>query len=318
MATVVASDAAMIRPETVLSMLDGDVAVETVDFDGEADPSEAAVDAEALIVGVEDEVPSTVFEACDQLQIVARAGVGVENIDVAAAADDGVAVTNVPDYCNEEVSSHAVALLLAGVRRLGVYDGAVDRGQWDWQDGQPTHRLNTKTVGFLSFGSIAERTAEKLAPFGCELVAADPYVEAETMAEYGVEKVPFDELLDHADHVSIHAPLTDETRGLFDREAFRRMSEMAVLVNVGRGPIVDEEALAWALDNGEIAAAGIDVLESDSPTESPLADRDDVFLTPHAAFYSEESLTDLNEQLGRDIGAVFAGERPEGLVEPED
>ena len=318
MATIVASDAAMIRPDTVQSVLDADVAIETVDLGVEADTAEAAADAEVLIVGVEDEVPSTVFEECDRLQIVARAGVGVENIDVEAAADYGVTVTNVPDYCNEEVSSHAVSLLLAGVRRLGVYDRAADRGQWNWQDGRPIHRLNTKTVGFLSFGSIAKRTADKLGGFGCDLVAADPYVDSEAMADYGVEKVPFDELLDYADHVSVHAPLTEETRHLFDREAFERMSEMAVLVNVGRGPIVDEEALVWALDNDEIAAAGLDVLESESPEESPVAERDDVFLTPHAAFYSEESLTDLNEQLGRDIRAVFDDERPEGIVDPEE
>jgi len=225
----------MIRPDTVQTVLAADARIETVDLGVEVDTAEAAADAEALIVGVEDEVPSTVFEECDQLQILARAGVGVENIDVAAAADHGVTVTNVPDYCNEEVSSHAVALLLAGVRRLGVYDGAVDRGQWNWQDGQPIHRLSTKTVGFHSFGTLAKRTAEKLSALGCDLVAADPFVEADEMADCGVEKVSPDDLFTRADHISIYAPLTD-----------------------------------------------------------------------------------LNEQLGRDIGAVFDGDQPEGAVDPEN
>jgi D-3-phosphoglycerate dehydrogenase len=317
MATVVTSDAAVIHPDTVQSVLGEEVTVRRAEFSAEDDIIDAAADATALIVGVDDQVTATVFDRCDGLRIVASAGVGVDNIDVEAAAEHDVTVVNVPEYCTEEVSTHAVSLLLAGVRRLGVYDRAVERGQWNWQDGRPIHRLREQTIGFLSFGKLAKRTAEKLASFECELVAADPYVEADEMAEYGVEKVAMDELLDHADHVSIHAPLTEETRHLFDRDAFRKMSDMAVLVNVGRGPVVDEEALRWALENGEIAAAGLDVLESDSPEESPLAERDDVIMTPHAAFYSEESVTDLNEHLAHDIQAVFDGQEPEGLIEPK-
>jgi len=203
------------------------------------------------------------------------------------------------------------------VRRLNVYDRSVKGGQWSWTDGQPIHRLTGETVGFLSFGQLAKATAEKLAGFDCRLVAADPFVDGEAMAEYGVEKVGFDELLDVADHVSIHAPLTDETHHLFDRDAFKRMSETAVVVNVGRGGIVDEEALAWALRNDEIAAAALDVIEEEPLTDSPLADRDDVLLTPHAAFYSEESIDELNEWIATDILAVLAGEKPEGYVDPE-
>ena len=317
MATVVTSDAAVIHPETIQSVLGDEATIERATISAEDDIIDAAADATALIVGVDEQVTARVFDRCEGLRIVASAGVGVDNIDVEAAGDHDVTVVNVPEYCTEEVSTHAVSLLLAGVRRLGVYDRAVERGQWNWQDGRPIHRLSERTVGFLSFGKLAERTAEKLAGFDCELVAADPYVDSEEMADSGVEKVAMDELLDHADHVSVHAPLTEETRHLFDREAFGKMSEMAVLVNVGRGPIVDEEALRWALENDEIGAACVDVLESDSPEESPLAERDDVIMTPHAAFYSEESVTDLNEHLARDIRAVFDGDEPEGLVAPE-
>jgi D-3-phosphoglycerate dehydrogenase len=226
-------------------------------------------------------------------------------------------VVNVPDYCREEVSTHAVSLLLASIRRLNVYDRSVKGGRWDWADGAPIHRLTGETVGFLSFGQLAKATAEKLAGFNCDIVAADPYVEADEMAALGVEKVPLDELLETADHVSVHAPLTDDTRHLFDRDAFRKMSETAVLVNVGRGPIVEEDALVWALENDEIAAAGLDVLEDEPLTDSSLADRDDVILTPHTAFYSEESLTDLNEHIGHDIRSVFDGEEPAGYIDPE-
>ena len=317
MATVVVSEDAMIRPETLQSVLGEEAAVVSAALDDAEAIVAAASEASGLVVDVNTPVPAVVFEACDRLEIVSRAGVGVDGVDVPAAADHGVTVTNVPDYCRDEVATHAVSLLLASVRRLNVYDRAVKRGDWTWTDGQPIHRLTGETVGLLSFGQLARATAGKLAGFDCRLVAADPFVDREEMAAYGVEKVDFEDLLDVADHVSIHAPLTDETRGLFDREAFRRMSETAVVVNVGRGGIVDEDALAWALNNDEIAAAGLDVLEDEPLTDSPLADRDEVILTPHAAFYSEESLTELNEHIARDILAVFAGEQPTGLVDPD-
>ena len=317
MQTVVVNDDPMIRADSLRHVLGDDVTVEVADLQTTEDITETAADATALVVDVQTDVPAAVFEACESLEIVARAGVGVDGVDIPAAADHGVTVVNVPDYCREEVSTHAVSLLLASIRRLNVYDRSVKGGRWDWADGAPIHRLTGETVGFLSFGQLAKATAEKLAGFNCDIVAADPYVEADEMAALGVEKVPLDELLETADHVSVHAPLTDDTRHLFDRDAFRKMSETAVLVNVGRGPIVEEDALVWALENDEIAAAGLDVLEDEPLTNSSLADRDDVILTPHTAFYSEESLTDLNEHIGHDILSVFDGEEPAGYIDPE-
>jgi D-3-phosphoglycerate dehydrogenase len=317
MQTVVVNDDPMIRADSLRHVLGDDVTVEVADLQTTEDITETAADATALVVDVQTDVPAAVFEACENLEIVARAGVGVDGVDIPAAADHGVTVVNVPDYCREEVSTHAVSLLLASIRRLNVYDRSVKGGRWDWADGAPIHRLTGETVGFLSFGQLAKATAEKLAGFNCDIVAADPYVEADEMAALGVEKVPLDELLETADHVSVHAPLTDDTRHLFDRDAFRKMSETAVLVNVGRGPIVEEDALVWALENDEIAAAGLDVLEDEPLTDSSLADRDDVILTPHTAFYSEESLTDLNEHIGHDILSVFDGEEPAGYIDPE-
>ncbi len=317
MQTVVVNDDPMIRADSLRHVLGDDVTVEVADLQTTEDITETAADATALVVDVQTDVPAAVFEACESLEIVARAGVGVDGVDIPAAADHGVTVVNVPDYCREEVSTHAVSLLLASIRRLNVYDRSVKGGRWEWADGAPIHRLTGETVGFLSFGQLARATAEKLAGFNCDIVAADPYVEADEMAALGVEKVPLDELLETADHVSVHAPLTDDTRHLFDRDAFRKMSETAVLVNVGRGPIVEEDALVWALENDEIAAAGLDVLEDEPLTDSSLADRDDVILTPHTAFYSEESLTDLNEHIGHDILSVFDGEEPAGYIDPE-
>ena len=317
MVDVVTNGDARIRTETLESILGSDHTVRSTDLSTTDRLIEAAADAYALVVDVSIPVPAEVFEQCPDLAVVARAGAGVDNIDIPAADDHGVTVVNVPDYCTEEVSTHAVSLLLASLRRTKAYDRSVGVDRWDWTVGQPIQRLGTQTVGFHSFGGIAQRTAEKLSGFGCDLVAADPYVDAEEMAEYGVEKVSFWEMVEKADHISIHAPLTEETHHLFDREVFQQMSSTGVLVNVGRGPIVKEEALAWALDTDQIAAAGLDVLEEEPPEDSPLLGRDDVLVTPHSAFYSEQSVTDLNEHMATDILAVLAGEKPDGYIDPD-
>jgi len=227
MPTVVTSGDPRVQIDTLRSVLGSQHTVRSADLSSTRRLVEATQGAEALVVDTGVPVPAEVFDACGDLQVVARAGTGVDNIDVVAAADDGVTVTNVPEYCTEEVSTHAVSLFVTLFRRIKSYDRAIESGRWDWTDGRPIRRLSEQTVGFYSFGGIARRTAEKMAGFGCELVAADPYVDAEEMAEYGVEKLSFGELLETADHVSIHAPLTEETRHSFDRDAFERMGETA-------------------------------------------------------------------------------------------
>ncbi len=317
MTAVVTSTDPRIRTATLTDILGEEHPVRSVDCSSTERIIEAASDADALVVDVSVPVPAAVFDACENLEVVARAGAGIDGVDIQAADEHGVTVVNVPTYCREEVSTHAVSLLFGAVRRLKTYDGAVADGSWSFTDAAPIHRLTTQTVGFHSFGGLARRTAEKLAGFDCDLIAADPYVDDEEMADYGVEKVTFEELIDRAEHISIHAPLTEETHHLFDREIFKKMSETGVLVNVGRGPIIDEDALAWALDTGEIGAAGVDVLEEEPPEDSPLVGREDVIVTPHSAFYSEESVTDLNEHIANDILAVFDGDQPAGYIDPE-
>ena len=316
MATVVTSEDPRIQLDALRSVLGNEHSLRSADLSSTERLVEAIQGAEALVVDTGVPVPAAVFEACEDLQVVARAGTGVDNIDIAAAADNGVTVTNVPEYCTDEVSTHAVSLFMTLFRRIKTYDGSIENGRWNWTDGRPIRRLSEQTVGFYSFGGIARRTAEKMVGFGCELVAADPYVDADEMAEYGVEKVSFEQLLKTADHISIHAPLTEETRHRFDRDAFEQMRETAILINVGRGPIVDQSALRAALDAGEIAGAGLDVLNEEPPEDSELVGRDDVVVTPHAAFYSEDSLADLNGHVANDVRDVFAGERPDGFVDP--
>lgn len=252
-----------------------------------------------------------VFESLPSLSVVGVCGIGVDHVDLEAAAANDVRVLHVPDYCVEEVSTHAVTLLLSTVRHVTTYDQSVREGSWDWEVGEPIHRLRGQTFGFVGFGQIARRVAEKLEGFSFEQLAYDPYLDEETAAAYGVRRVPFAELLDEAALVSVHAPLTDETAGLFDEAAFRSMDRDAVLVNVSRGEIVDEAALHDAVSRGEIAGAGIDVLADEPPEESPLFDLENVTVTPHAAWYSEEARVEVRRRAARDVRRVLEGDPPE-------
>ena len=217
-------------------------------------PGELAEDVETAnaiaVLNSTDPTPASFFERTTELRVLASYSVGVNHIDVDAATDHDVGILNVPGYCADEVSTHAVALLLACVRKIPLLDDHVTEGGWDWSTLKPTHRLRGATLGLVGFGDIARRVAQKAAGFGLEVVATDPYVSAEAMNEAGVEKVSFEELVDRSRYVSVHAPLTDETHHLFDRSAFERLSEGAVLVNTSRGALVDEEALYDALTEG--------------------------------------------------------------------
>jgi len=292
--------------------------VTILDEKTEAAVADAASVADALIVDAGTPVTAEVFDEAAALQVVGRSGIGVDNIDVDAAAANGVTVVNVPSYSLDEVSTHAFSLLLSCVRAVPQYDRAVRDGTWDWKTAQPLHRMADRTLGLVGFGSIARRLAAKLRSFGVDVIATDPYVTEETMYDYGVENVSFDTLLDRVTYLSIHTPLYEDTRGLFATEEFERLSDDCIVVNTARGPVVDEDALVDALERGEIARAGLDVLESEPPTaDSPLLDRDDVVLTPHTAWYSEESREDLSESVASGVAAVLRGEDHEGIVDPE-
>jgi D-3-phosphoglycerate dehydrogenase len=290
-----------------------DATVETIDANTPAEVIDRAAGADALL-NQETELSAAVFEALDDLAVVGRYGVGLDNVDLDSAAAHDVDVVNVPSYCEEEVATHALALLLACVRRIPRYDRQVKAGGWDWKAGRPIRRLSRKTLGFVAFGRIAQRFAALLDGFGMECIAHDPYQSASAFEAHGVEAVSFDALVERSDVVSIHTPLTEETRDLFDAAVFRRMDDEAVLINVARGEIVDTDALATALRTGAIAGAGLDVLPTEPPTESPLFDRDDVVLSPHTAWYSEDSMEELRRTVARDVARALEGEPPENRV----
>ncbi|MDQ7842227.1 MAG: C-terminal binding protein [Armatimonadota bacterium] len=280
----------------------------------EAELVPAVGDADGLLVCYAP-VTRRVIEAARRCRVIARYGIGLDNVDLAAAAERGIVVTNVPDYCVDEVSDHALALLLACARRIVDLHDRVRSGRWDARDAVPIHRLRGQVLGLVGLGKIPRALAAKAQALGLEVIAADPYVDAETMKRLGVRKVELAELLAESDFVSVHAPLLPETRGLIGEDALRRMKPTAYLINTARGPIVDEQALARALREGWIAGAALDVLATEPPgPDHPLRGLDRVVLTPHVAFYSEESLQELQRKAAEEVARVLTGQPPRYAV----
>lgn len=252
-----------------------------------------------------------------QCRIISRFGIGVDNVDIATATRKGIVVTKVPDYCIDEVSDHAMALLLAIVRKIPFANARVQAGEWQMPSVVPIHRLRGTVLGLVGFGRIPQLLAPKAQAFGLRVIASDPYVPEEVMSRAGVKRVEFAELVKTADYISIHAPLMPETNHLFNAAVFSQMKPTAYLVNTARGSVVDEVALAAALDKGQLAGAALDVVEKEPPSGSPLLGRDNVILTPHTGFYSEESLAELQTKAAEEVVRVLSGEAPRNPVNPE-
>ena len=250
-------------------------------------------------------------------RIISRFGIGVDNVDIAAATEKGIVVTKVPDYCIDEVSDHAMALLLAVVRKIPFANARAHAGRWEMPAVVPIHRLRGSTLGLVGFGRIPQLVAPKAKSFGLHVLTYDPYIPQEVTDRAGVEKVEFAELVKRSDYISIHSPLMPETHHLFNAAVFAQMKPTAYLVNTARGPIVDEDALAHALDAGQLAGAALDVLSQEPPTSSPLFGRDNVVLTPHTSFYSVESLVELQTKAADEVVRVLTGEPPRNPVNPE-
>lgn len=254
----------------------------------------------------------------ERCQIIARFGIGIDNIDIDAASEAGIVVTYVPDYCIDEVSDQAMALLLALARKVTYANQLVQAGRWEMPAVVPLHRLRGRTLGLVGFGKIPQLVAPKAQAFGLNVITFDPYISKDITSALGVERVDFDQLLETSDYISIHAPLTPETRHLFNAQAFKQMKPEALLINTARGPLVDGDALAQALDEGQLGGAALDVMPVEPPpADSPLLGRDNVILTPHTAFYSEESLLDLQTKAARDVAQVLSGRAPAYPVNPQ-
>jgi D-3-phosphoglycerate dehydrogenase len=269
-----------------------------------------ARDADAVLVTYA-KLPGELLRQLTRCKAIGRFGLGVDNIDVKAAGELGITVTYVPDYCMQEVSDHAMALLLALARKIPLSNSLVQAGRWEMPAVVPIHRLAGRVLGLVGFGNIPRTLAPKAKAFGLRVVTYDPYVPQEALTVAGVESVSFDRLLDISDFVSVHAPLMPATRGLFNAEVFRRMKKGAMLINTARGPLVDEDALVAALDSGHLGGAALDVVAVEPLSkDSKLIGRDNVIVTPHTAFYSVEALDELQTKCAADVARVLSGEAP--------
>ncbi|WP_216854660.1 C-terminal binding protein [Rhodococcus opacus] len=252
-------------------------------------------------------VSEQAIASAPDLQVVARMGVGLDNIAVDAATERYIRVTNVPDYCVEEVSDHAIALILDHYRGVSSFGAAVRAGRWDPAAAR-LGRVATKTIGVVGFGRIGRRTVEKLSVWGCRVLVADPYLDDSQAESAGVEKASLDDLLSSSDTVVLHVPLTDSNYHLIGRQQLAAMRPGALLVNVSRGGLVDTPALLEALDAQSIGGAALDVLEEEPEVDPRLRSHPSVVVTPHVAFSSDESLVELRTKATQEVIRILSGQ----------
>ena len=277
---------------------------------------EVARNADAILTTYA-KVTTEVVEALTKCKIIARFGIGVDNVDIDMATKKGIVVTKVPDYCIDEVSDHAMALLLSIVRKIPYSNKLVQGGRWEMPAVVPIARLRGRTLGLVGFGRIPQLVAPKAQAFGINVVTYDPFVPKDVLEKAKVKHVELEELLKTSDYVSLHCPLMPETKHIMNAKTFAMMKPGSYIVNTGRGPLIDEVALAAALDKGQLAGAALDVVEKEPPTDSPIIGRDNVIITPHTAFYSEEALSDLQAKAAEEVVRVLSGQAPKNPVNPE-
>lgn len=300
----------------VLSQIDADFV--PLQCKTDEDVISKAKDADALLVQYAP-ITEKVFEGLKNLKIVVRYGVGVDCVDTESAKRHGVYVCNVPDYGVEEVSTHAMALILDSLRKITKMANIVKRGTWDYKLSKPIYRTTKLTLGIAGFGRIPREVARKARPFGFKTLVYDPYVSDEILNQYEVTKVDFETLLRESDIITVHTPLTKDTYHLFDQDAFSKMKKGSYIVNTSRGPVIDGEALADAIEKGILAGAVLDVTETEPINkDSRLLQLDNVIITPHMAWYSEEAQVDLQRKAAEEIARVLTGNKPINSVNIRD
>ena len=300
----------------VLSGVDAELAVAP---DGE---EETLVDLAQGCVGIMTcwaQTTRRVIEAAlPDLKVIARYGVGLDNIDVDFATRAGIPVTYVPTYCVVDVAEHALAYILALSRKLSLFNRKTREGVWDIQVGMPLRRLQGKRLGIVGFGHIGREVARRARAFDLEICVCDPVLTAEEALQADVQLLSFEELLEKADFVTLHVPLIPATESLIGRAELERMKPTAFLINTARGGLIDEDALYQALIQGEIGGAGLDVRRQEPPEAGDrLLGLDQVLHSPHAAFYSTESLEELERQTAWEVRRVLEGQEPDNLVNPD-
>lgn len=280
-------------------------------------------DADVLMV-VYAKITKKILDSAMKLKGIVRYGIGVDNIDVDVATKKKIPVANVPDYCIGTVADHAFALLLALSRKLLFADKIVRRGEYtaaSWTSPPDIIKgfdLEQKVLGIIGFGKIGRALALRAKGFNMKVIAYDPYVDAETAKKFGVELVELEDLLKNSDFVSVHVPLLPETKHMINEKRLKLMKKTAYLINVSRGPVIDENALYKALKNGWIAGAGLDVYEKEPPNpNNPLFELQNVVLTPHIAWYTEEAVRRLEMEAVNEAIRILQGQLPKNLVNKE-
>jgi D-3-phosphoglycerate dehydrogenase / 2-oxoglutarate reductase len=290
-------------------------------IDGGSMPLEKAL---AIAAGVEAvmvrrvKVGEALLRSFAKCKVLLRYGVGVDNIDLSAASRRGIIVSHVPIYCQDEVSTHALALLLSCIREIGSTDDKMRRGGWDLHRTEPVYRMAGKTLGIVGLGTLGQAFARKLQGWNLRVLAADPYIEPAVARALGVELVSLERLLRECDYISLHVPLLPETTHLINARSLAIMKRGAILVNTARGPIVHGPSLLAALDKGQLTCAALDVFEEEPlPDDSPLRRHPRLMVTDHMAWYSEDSQLELQQRAAHEVVRVCTGVLPTAIANPE-
>lgn len=266
------------------------------------------------IICVYASLSEVVIDSLNQCRVIARPGVGYEGICISAAVRRGIRVTYVPDYCTDEVADHTLALLLAVQRKIVPYSDAVRRGIWDYKLGRPITRLKDKTIGVIGLGRIGQQTVRRLKGFGVEIIGHDPFVADEVFQELNVHCAPLDQLLGRSDIITLHCSSSPQTRHMICRQTISLMAKCPILINTSRGSLVCLEDLSCALRDGQIAGAGLDVLEDEPRIPQALVDLPNVVVTPHAAWFSIENEKRVRSSALDEVVRAICGNPPGNLV----
>ena len=263
-----------------------------------------------------------VIDGLENVKVLLRHGIGYDKVDVEAATRNGIIFANEATASSTDVAEHALMLIMETFRKKKLQDKVLERWihsrEWSSEDIYPMHRMEGKTLGIVGCGNIGSLVLKKMSSFGMKILVSDPYLSEERYEELGIEHSPFDDLLRESDIITIHVPVTEETRGMFHLEKFRLMKKTAVIINTARGPILNTDDLMTALKSGMISGAGLDVYETEPPhPNSEIITMDNVILSPHIAWYSEEGGWDIRYMIMDDVKSFIEGKPPQFVVNPE-
>ena len=292
----------------ILSQID----VEIIHSENLSSPEalEAVKDADAVIVTLQ-RVTGDIIRTMKKCRIISRSGTGLDTIDIPVATECGIWVTYVPDYSIDEVSAHAIALIMSLARGIPFLSQSTRNGTWNPAAWGPIYRLKDQTLGILGLGRIGQATAEKGRGLGLNVIAFDPYADQEVADKLGVRLVDLDTVARESDYISLHSPLLDSTRHIINADFLAKMKSSAYIVNAARGPLIDEDALLTAVRSGQIAGAGLDVLAIEPiDPNSPLLKEDRILITPHAAWYSEQAKLDMRTRSTEEVVRILSGQPP--------